>query len=301
MSQLEEINVFIRVVEAGGISKAAEQLGIAKSAVSRRLAEFEKRMGVTLINRTTRTFNLSEAGLRCYEHANRVVDVVEELNCAVAHEEADIAGPIRLSIPNSFALNHMGKVIDQFLTTYPNIQLDIDLSDRFIDLVAAGIDVAIRIGELKDSTLKARRLSPINTCLVASPAYLNEHGRPQTLDDLAHHDFLLYGSLDSPSLSFINKQGQSQTAQVNPKARVNNGDFLHQLAVGGHGIALTPTFISWQAIKQGELEVVLPDYQIPERSAYALYPNTRFIPRKVRLFIDFMTEQFGNQPYWDEI
>jgi len=299
MNQLEELSVFVRVAEAGGIGKAADQLGIAKSAVSRRLAELEKRLGVQLLSRTTRKSSLTEEGQRCYEHALRVLDVVGEFNAAVAQEDQEISGRIRISTPSSFAINHLLPVIDQFLRQYPSIRLDMDMSDGFVDLIESGFDLAIRIGDLRDSSYQARQLAPIKTCLAASPAYLDEHGRPESIEELNQHSFLHYGNVGTSTIKLEDKQGKLHSLNVTSKVSVNNGDFLNDLAIAGHGIVFTPTFISWQALQKGELERVLPEFETTPRFAYALYPKTRFLPKRVRLFIDFLAEYVGDQPYWD--
>lgn len=292
MAQLEELSVFIRVVEAGSISRAAEQLGIAKSAVSRRLAELEKRLGVTLINRTTRQFHLSEAGQRCYNHALRVNDMVLELEASVAQEQLEIGGNIRLSVPTSLAVNVMGPILDEFLRKHPGVKLDMDVSDNYVDIVESGFDLAIRVGEMRDSLLKARPLAEVKIYLAASPAYLSQHGEPDSLEALATHRFLLYGGLES-ALRFIDKNGGTHEAHLNPHLVINNGDVLHQLAVLGQGIIFTPSFISEKAIRTGQLVRILPQYQAPPRYIYAAYPNTRFLPKRVRLIIDYLVEAFS--------
>ena len=299
MSQLEELTIFIRVAESGGIGKAAEQLGIAKSAVSRRLADLEKRLGATLINRTTRTLSLSEAGLRCYEHAIRVVDVVSELNASVTQEEHDINGLIRLSVPRSFATNHMVPIMDEFLGRHPGIRINMDVSDQFIDIVAQGLDLALRIGELKDSTLKARRLSPIDIALLATPEYLAAHGHPTNIEQLLEHSFLLHASAVINPLKLTAPNGESHTLTLKSKFSINDGDLLQQFALLGHGILVSPTFIAWKEIQSGQLIRLLPDFATSNRYLHAVYPNTRFLPKRVRLFIDFLAERFDETPYWD--
>jgi DNA-binding transcriptional LysR family regulator len=299
MSQLEELTIFIRVAESGGIGKAAEQLGIAKSAVSRRLADLEKRLGATLINRTTRTLSLSEAGLRCYEHAIRVVDVVSELNASVTQEEHDINGLIRLSVPRSFATNHMVPIMDEFLGRHPGIRINMDVSDQFIDIVAQGLDLALRIGELKDSTLKARRLSPIDIAMLATPEYLAAHGHPTTIEQLLEHSFLLHASAVINPLKLTAPNGESHTLTLKSKFSINDGDLLQQFALLGHGILVSPTFIAWKEIQSGQLIRLLPDFATSNRYLHAVYPNTRFLPKRVRLFIDFLAERFDETPYWD--
>ena len=192
MSVFGEMNSFVRVVEAGSISKAAEQLGLAKSGVSRRLVELESRLGVRLLNRTTRRSSPTEAGRSYYEGAVKLLSDVAELEAVVADTEASLQGSLRLAAPLSFGLCHLSPAIEEFVRAHPGVLIDIDFSDRQIDLVAQGVDLAIRIAELRDSSLKARRICPIRLLLCASPTYLEQYGTPQTPDDLLHHHILQY-------------------------------------------------------------------------------------------------------------
>jgi DNA-binding transcriptional LysR family regulator len=206
MGQLEDMNAFIRVVEAGGISRAAEQMDIAKSAISRRLADLETRLGVRLINRTTRTSSLTEAGQSYYERAVRVIDDVAELNTITADSNCTLEGTIRLAAPLSFGLAHLTPAIDAFTKEHPELNFNVDFSDRQIDLVEEGIDVAVRIADLKDSTLVARKISPIRLMLCASPDYIKENGLPETPGELKKHRLLQYSISASSTLRFKDKK-----------------------------------------------------------------------------------------------
>ncbi len=301
MGQLEDIQLFIRIVEAGSISRAAEQLNIAKSAVSRRLQELENHLGVRLLNRTTRTSSLTENGQNYYERAVRIIDDVSELNALTIDANTALEGTINLAAPLSFGLFHLSAAIDSFLKDNPGIQINIDFSDRQVDLIEEGLDLAFRIAELKDSSLIARRICPIRLLLCASPEYLKQYGKPESIDDLKKHRLLHYSNLGgSTKWRLIDKKGTEHKVDVSANILANNGEFLKDMAVAGHGIIATPTFISWKAITTGELVCVLTDYKLPQFNAYAVYPKNRYLSQRVRLFIDFLCQRFGDKPYWDQ-
>lgn len=300
MSQLKELQVFVRVVEAGGIGKAAEQLCIAKSAVSQRLVQLEKRMGVRLLNRTTRRSHLTEAGQRCYQQALGILNAVSELHNVVSDQEQELQGTLRIAAPMVFGRRHLVRVIDEFTRLHPNLILDIDLSDRFINLIESGRDMAIRIGSLPDSTLQARRIASATGMLVASPEYLRCYGEPAHPDDLKHHHLFQYGTHRGAAVNLQDRQGKRSTCVMKPRLIANNGDFLNEMAILGQGIVVSPTFICWQDIQDGRLVQVLPDYHAPIGGMYAVYPENRFVSRPLRTFIDYLVGCFGKTPYWDE-
>ena len=300
MGQLEDMNIFIRIVEAGGISRAADQLGLAKSAVSRRLVDLEKRLGVRLLNRTTRSSSLTEIGQSYYERVIKVVDDVVELNALTTDANTSLEGTISLAAPLSFGLLHLSSAINAFVNQHPDLTINIDFSDRQVDLIEEGFDLAFRIAELKDSSLIARQISPIRILLCASPEYLEQQGTPNTPDDLKNHHLLHYNVTGINNWKLTDKKGKQYTVSINAKMIANNGDFLKDMAIEGHGIVSLPTFISWKAIAAGTLTPVLTDYKRPEPNAYAVYPQTRYLSQRTRILIDFLVERFGDKPYWDE-
>jgi DNA-binding transcriptional LysR family regulator len=300
MDLFDEMTSFVRVVEAGSISKAAEQMGMAKSGVSRRLADLETRLGVSLMHRTTRRSHLTDAGRAYYEGAVKLLSDVAELDAVVADSEASLKGRLRLAAPLSFGLCHLAPAIEEFMNTHPGVLIDIDFSDRQIDLVARGVDLAIRIAELRDSGLRARRICPIRLMLCASPAYLDQFGAPETPADLSDHRILHYDIGGGPVLRLADGRGGEQQVHLEPRLVANNGDFLCDLAIAGHGIILTPSFIAWRAIAAGELVPLMPGHWPPHLNAYAVYPKTRYLSRRARVFIDFLAERFGENPYWDQ-
>ncbi len=300
MGQLENMRIFIRVVEAGGIGLAAKQLNIAKSAVSRRLAELEGRLGVTLLNRTTRSTSITEAGSVYYSNALRIVGDVVELDAITSDPQTSLQGKLRLAAPLSFGLTHLAPALDKFVKEHSELTLQVDFSDQHIDLIEGGYDLAFRIGNLENSTLKARRISPINKVMCASPDYLDKWGVPEKPEDLNRHQLLHYTLSDTNSWKLLDKNNRETIIPVEAKVLANNGDFLREMAVTGHGILILPTFIIWQSLSKGDLVLVLPEYTIPSKNAYAVYPKTSYLSLRARLLIDYLCEQFGDNPYWDQ-
>ena len=300
VGQLEDMQIFIRVVDAGGISKAAEQLDIAKSAVSRRLADLESRLGVRLLNRTTRISSLTEAGKGFYQRSRKIVDDVTELNALTHESNSALEGTINLAVPLSFGLAHLAPALDDFIKLHPQLSININFSDQQLNLIEEGIDLAVRIADLKDSSLMARKISPIKTLICASLTYLQKHGTPKTADDLKQHALLYYNLSSSSTWQLKDTQGEQHSIHVKAKIIANNGEFLKDMAIASHGIVLMPTFILWQAIAKGELLPILSNYTTPQLNAYAVYPQTRYLSQRTRMLIDFLVERFGDTPYWDQ-
>lgn len=300
MGQLEDMQLFIRIVESQGIGKAAEHLGIAKSAVSRRLSDLESRLGSKLISRTTRTSSLTQAGNQYYQHALTIIDQVEELNAQIEDQDHQLNGTLRMAVPLSFGLLHLGPAIDEFIRLHPKLNIQLDFSDRIVDIVEEGFDLALRIAKLKDSAIQARKICPSHHVLVASPSYLKTEGTPKTLNELAEHQFLKYGTNGNTALSIFDDQSIEHKLNLPTKMSANNGDFLLQMACSGHGIVMLPTFIAYKALQQKQLVQVLANHHIPSLNAFVVYPQNRFLPLRARALIDFLAERFGDQPYWDE-
>lgn len=302
MGQLEDMQMFLRIVDAGGIGKAAEQMGIAKSAVSRRLSELEERLGNRLINRTTRQFSLSDSGRLLYQRAQTVVDYVDEIHSDLSSADMAASGRLRIALPLSFALMHLTRVIDEFMDLHPLVTVQLDFSDRLVDMVEEGFDLALRIADLKDSTAQARRIAPVKVIMVASPQYLASQGVPTNIEQLKQHTILKYegASTSASSWQMTDPEGQQVSVSLEPKMSANNGDFLKAMALAHKGITMLPTFLAWKELATGELVEVLGDHRVPELSAYAIYPRNRYLPKRARLLIDFIAQKFGENPYWDQ-
>ncbi|MDR4515526.1 LysR family transcriptional regulator [Nitrosomonas sp.] len=300
MNRFENMQTFVRVVDAGSISGAADRLGVAKSVVSRRLKELEMHLGAALFHRTTRKMNLTETGRAFYHQSVRILDDLQEAELMASQAHGTLEGSLRVALPLSFGLMHMGPAIDEFLQKHSKIEFDIDFNDRQVDLVMEGFDLAVRIANLADSSLIARRLADIRAVMCASPGYLKRKGIPQTVDDLKHHQCLVYNLLrDFDHWHLHDANGDPVSIRIRPYLKAGNGEFLRDAAVNGLGIALLPTFIVYREIERGSLMPILTQYHCPQITAYAVYPQTRHLSRRVRVFVDFLVERFKETPYWD--
>ncbi|MDH3512730.1 MAG: LysR family transcriptional regulator [Gammaproteobacteria bacterium] len=300
MGHLEEMRSFVRVVEAGSISGAAAQMQLAKSAVSRRLKDLEDRLGAQLIARTTRSLGLTDAGRDFYERSLQIIADVSEAEGSVARDTAELRGKLRVAAPLSFGLLHLGPAINEFIDDHPELSFDIDFDDRQVDIVEESFDLAVRIGQLSDSTLMARRLTPIRTVVCASPGYWTEHGLPDRPADLQSHDGLHYSNAAWLNWPYTTSAGQKGKVRLPVRMQANNGDYLRDAAICGKGVALLPTFIVYKAIEERLLVPALTDCTWSVLSAYAVYPSTRHLSQRVRTLIDFLVARFGDQPYWDD-
>lgn len=299
MSKLEEMTTFVTIVEAGGISHAADRLNIGKSAVSRRIADLEERLGAQLITRTTRRMSLTDAGKEFYKRSQQILNEVEAAEASVSQQRQQLKGPLRVAAPLSFGLMHLQGVITEFQLAHPEVQLDLELNDRRVDLIEEGFDMAIRIGELADSSLIARRICAIDHSICASPAFWQEHGKPQTPADLAKLPCLMYSNSEE------NKRVTLHDAKQNPvnvtmQAHMycNNGDFARTSALAGIGFMITPNFIVYRDLEAGKLEAVLTEYRYKNMTLNVVYPSRRFVSRKVTTLIDLLMQHF-KKPCWD--
>lgn len=300
MDKFEDLQAFVTVVEAGSFTAAAERMDGNKSVISRRISALEKRLGVQLLRRTTRTLNLTDTGRSFYERSARILSDLDEAESAVAQEHGELQGQLRVALPLSFGIRHMGEPVAEFNRLHPGIRFDLDLSDRRIDIVQEGIDVGIRIGTLRDSSMIARKLFESRTVVCASPSYLKEHGTPATPSDLQEHRCMVYSLLDDADRwSYRGDDGEEKSVRLKSVMAANNGELLREVATGGLGIIMQPMFIAHEAIKRGELTPILANYEWPIATAYAIYPPTRHLSYRVRAFIDYLVEYFDGTPYWD--
>lgn len=295
--RLTEMRVFTRVARLESFSKAARELGLSTTAVSRRVAELEAGLGVKLLHRTTRRLSLTDAGRVYVDRCEALLADVDELEEQVTQQHGSPRGLLRVSAGVSFAQEQLGQLIPDLLDRYPGLSLELDLSDRMVDLVAEGIDVAVRIGRLQDSSLVARRLATSRHALVASPDYLAAHGRPGRLADLAAHAFVVDRNV-STSLRF---EGPTGEARFKPEGRlrVNSASMVLEAACRGLGLALVPTFIAGAALLEGRVEAVLCDYEPEPVGIYAIYAQNRHLSTRVRVFVDFLAERLADPPPWD--
>ncbi len=300
MDRLAEMSALCAVVESGSITAAAARMDIAKSAVSRRLRDLESRLGVELFHRTTRHLTPTDTGSAFYERARRVLDDLDDAEASTAHEHVAVSGRLRAAVPASFGAMHVGPALGAFAERHPHVQLDLDVSDRHSDLVAEGIDVALRISRLQDSTLIARRLAPIRYVACAAPAYLERRGAPASPADLARHDCLTYSGMAKPHVwHYVTDDGVEAEARVGVQMRADNGEFLREAALCGMGITCAPTFMVCRHLEAGTLVPVLTDCEWRSAQLHAVWPQTRHLSARVRAFVEFFAERFAEPPYWD--
>jgi DNA-binding transcriptional LysR family regulator len=295
--------VFSKVVQAGSLSAAARELGVSTAVVSRTLAALEAHLGVRLINRTTRSLHLTDEGATYYETSQRILAEIDEADAAVTSRRVEPQGVLKVALPASFGNQHIAPLIPRFVLRYPKVELALSLSDRSINLIEEGFDLAVRIAELKDSSLAARKLAPNRRVVCASPAYLREHGEPKTPHDLAKHNCLIASWEQGFAMTWEYKSpvGKRYTVRVTGRYACDNWEVLRDWAVAGLGVALKSTWDVRKQIEDGSLVPLMPGYDFgTDVGIYAVYPHRRHLPAKTRAFIDFLAESFGPEPYWDK-
>ena len=296
-SQVDLVDVlaFVRVVETGSFARAAERMSLSKPVLSRRVARLEGQLGARLLTRTARGAMPTDIGQTYFARASGILAELEAAQGVVAEAVTQVAGPVRLTAPISFGIAHLNGALAEFVKLHPKVELDIDLSDATVDLTGGGYDLAIRIGQLHDSALVARRIAPVRKIVVASPAYLAERGHPASPAALSEHDILLYSG---ENWRFRSGDGW-ETPRINPVLRTNSGDMLREAAEAGLGICLLPSFIASPGLERGTLEPVLRDFEPAQGGLHAVMPPGRAATARVRALVDFLVARFGPQPSWD--
>lgn len=297
MPDLDGLRALVEVVAAGGFSRAAGKLGVSKSIVSRRIAALERDVGVRLLSRTTRGLSLTDAGLELHRRALQILAELDEALDAVAGRDNVIAGKLRVAAPLSFGIAHLSAALADFAALHPQLQLDIAYSDRFVDVVAEGFDAAVRIGELRDSRLVARRLAPMRGIVAASPLYLARRGTPKLPRDVASHDALIYTGSARGEVWRFHSGRQAISVRVQGRFRADNGEAIRDAAIAGLGLALLPSWLVAAALAAGQLVPILADYEIPASGLYVVRPPGA-APNKVRALSDYLATRFGPTP-WD--
>jgi len=292
MNRLEELEAFVAVVDFQGFSNASDKLGLAKSMVSRRVSELEQRLGVQLLQRTTRRQSLTDAGREFYQRATQILDDLHEAEQVIADSQCEISGKIRLALPLDFGVRQLSQPIADFLERHPDIEIDIDLNDRQIDLVQDNIDLAIRIGELQDSSLVVRKLASVHLATCASPRYLEKHGQPRHPAELAEHEVLVYSNVAVGRQWFYQKQGKKVSPRMKYRLSANNGEFLAAVASHGYAIVSGPLAFLQDYIEAAQLVPILTDYPRREVGMYAVYPPGRLVSRRVKVLSDTLYAYF---------
>ena len=292
MDLFKSIQAYVAVVDAGSLVDAAEQLGTSNAAVSRYLAALEEHLGARLLNRTTRRLSMTAAGQDFYNRAQTILADIAEAETVAGATTSSPSGLLRISAPLSLGIGKLSQIMPGFLERYPDLRMDIDLTDRVTDLVNDGIDVAVRIArEPATTNVIARKIAPVSMIMCASPHYLVRHGIPHEPDDLKHHETLNYSYLSSgDSWTLTNADGRESVVRIKPRVHATNGDILRELAIAGHGIIMQPDFIVGTALEKGSLKTILNDWTIDGYHLYAIYLSRKFLSAKVRAFIDYLAE-----------
>ena len=296
MDRLTEMEAFATVVDQGGFTDAARKMGISKSAVSKHVSALEARLGARLLNRTTRRVSPTEIGLAYYDRARRVLTDAGEADAMVSSMQSAPSGLLRISVATDFGVNHLSPVLGEFLGEFPDITVNMVLNNRYVELISEGFDMAIRIGELEDSTLRARKLTETTQRMVGSPGYFHKFGHPAKIDDLNEHKLLHYSNNSAGNVwKLTAPSGEKRQVRTAGWLTVNDGQSLLNAAISGLGIAYLPSFLYSDAMKCGQVVEAIPDLPIDTQGIYAVYPPGRFTQPKVRAFIDFLVTAFADK------
>jgi DNA-binding transcriptional LysR family regulator len=301
MERIGDLNLFLRVLDLGSISAAARSLDVSVAVASQRLKRLEQSLGVRLFHRTTRKLRLTAEGEALVEQGRPLIEDLDALTGGLHRSAAEIAGTLRVSLPASFGRLYISPLVPEFLERHPRLKVHLDLSDQLRDLASDGFDLAIRIGELRDSSLVARRLAPNRRVLCASPEYLQRRGMPTKPDQLPAHDCLAIVSGRNASNTWRLRGGNGSEVSVRVRGRLesNLGEVVRDAALAGLGIALHSTWHVCEDLRAGRLQLVLPGYSPPESGIYAVMSQRRLVPARARAFADFLAQRFGKTPPWD--
>ena len=302
MDRFDSMRVFAKVVESSSFAGAAARLGISASMVTLHVKELEERLGVRLLNRTTRKVSLTETGRAYYERCTRLLADLEETEQAVSDMHAAPRGELRVNATPAFGILQLTPAIADFTNRFPAISVELMLSERMVDLIEEGFDLAVRVGELPDSSLIARQLAPCRMVVCGAPSYFEKHGKPRTPADLTAHNCL---TVTGTGLSYYRAwqltaaDGTAVNVLPTGNLRTNSGAVLIVAAFAGHGLVYLPTYLVGDALQSGRLAAVLDVYMGPPLPLRALYPHNRYLSAKVRAFVDFLAARFGQDPPWD--
>src|SRR3569623_368187 len=300
MDQLAAMKMFVRVVESGSFAAVAGQLGLARSVVTRQVAALEARLGTKLIARSTRRLALTAAGAVYLEKCREILTLVDEAEGDLTDARRDIRGSIRLSVPLSLGVRYLTAMICDFTTLHPDVSVELDFTDRRVDLIAKNIDLAVRVTAELDDTVVARRLGACRSVVVAAPAYLARHGRPRHPRELINHECFGYVPTLRSSWPFVIIR-KLTCVRTHGRIQANNGDALLDAAVRGLGISYQPTFIAGDALRAGRVERILEQYPSIELGLFAVFPGGRYVPQRVRALVDFLAARIGDYPEWDRL
>ncbi len=298
MDQFKQISTFVEVIARGSLSAAARAEGVAPAMIGRRLDALEQRLGVKLLQRTTRMIALTNEGASFLEQCQRILSDLEEAESSVSVRSAQASGHLLISAPAGFGRQHVAPLLPSFLSEHREVSLTLNLNDRVVDLIGEGVDVAIRIAELTDSSLVSVKLADNRRVVVASPAYLRRHGTPATPQDLAHHNCLAISGEGSQRGWTLRQNGKNLILKANGNMVCNDGEVLHDWALNGKGLAWRSMWEVGSAIEAGTLVTVLDQYAAPGNAIYAVFAQRRHLPLRIRAFVDFLRHAYAQPDYW---
>ena len=301
MDRIGDLSLFLRVLDLGSISAAARSLDLSVAVASQRLKRLERELGVRLLHRTTRQLHATPEGAALAEQGRALVEDLEALTGGLRQSATEVSGTLRVTIPASFGQQYISPLLPEFLALHPRVKLSVNLNDQILDLVGSGFDLGIRVGTLGNSGLVARQLATNRRVLCASPDYLRRHATPRTPADLATHDcLLLVGSQGRQDIwRFTDRKGREIAQRVQGRFESNQGELLRDAVVAGLGIALHSVWHVHEQLRDGRLQVLLPDYPIAATGIHAVMPQRRLVPPRVRAFVDFLAERLGEHPPWE--
>jgi DNA-binding transcriptional LysR family regulator len=301
MERIGDLTLFLRVLDLGSISAAARSLDVSVAVASQRLKRLEESLGVRLFHRTTRRLKLTPEGEALVEQGRPLIEDLDALTGGLQKAAENVAGTLRVSLPASFGRQYVSPLVPEFLAQHPHLKVHLDLSDPLRDLSSEGYDLAIRIGEMKDSNLVARRLAPNRRVLCASPEYLRRRGSPTRPEQLSAHDCLVMVAGRTPNnlWRLRAEDGNEVSVRVRGRLESNLGEVIRDAALAGLGIALHSTWHVSEDLRAGRLQLVLPGYSLPESGIYAVMPQRRLVPARARAFTNFLAQRFGRTPPWE--
>lgn len=300
MDLFQAMKVFVKVADAGSFSGAARALDMSNPSVTRHVADLEAHLHARLFNRSTRRLSLTETGAAYLERCRQLLQDLEDATMAASMSAARPTGTLRINAPVSFAVNYLARALPHYAQQYPQVKLDLTLSDRVVDLIEEGYDVAIRITTAQaNSALVARQFASAGGMVCAAPSYLRRHGTPRTPQELGEHACLSYSYLSTGDEWRFERDGKAHSVRVKSAMVANNGDLLCQAAVAGMGVILQPSFIVGDAVRAKRLVPILCEYRLPRLPIFAVYPSRQHLSAKVRTFVDFLIERFGGHPDWE--
>lgn len=293
MDQFKEIESFVAVAQLGSFVKAADKLGVSKAMVSRNVSELESRLGVRLMQRTTRRLSLSEAGVEYLQRCVQILGELADANASISAKAVQAQGVLKVTAPLTFGIRHMAPLWGEFLRVHPRVELEVNLNDRLVDLIEEGYDLAVRIGQLPSTSAIARRIASTRLMLCASPRYLQQAPPIMALQDVTRHDVIAYSYLATGEQWHFTGPGGARHIEVHPRLRSNNGDTCRAAALADQGIVFQPSFLVGDDVKAGRLVEILPQYAGPELDIHVLYPSRLHLSHKVRAMVDFLSAAFA--------